>query len=262
MRLLFPNGEHSQILLSDGVSRVGSDAGNEVQLALDGIQPSHAEIELAAGSMRLRPLGGARISVNGTPVTGETSVGAGDRLAFADVQARVVAIERASSAPPPSKADVDDTGATKLRMALPKLILRGVSGAAFGKTFPIAKEMIIGRQHDCDIPIAAEEISRHHVRIKPGAEGLLVEDLGSANGTYINGKRVQQGLLKAGDELRLDSIRFMLIAPGMEIPRSADKPTAPSALRPESAGSKLPLVIGVLLALVLAAGAVWYFALR
>ena len=155
-----------------------------------------------------------------------------------------------------------DTGATKLRMALPKLILRGVSGAAFGKTFPVGKEMIIGRQHDCDIPIPAEEVSRHHVRIKPGAEGLLIEDLGSANGTYINGKRVQQGLLKPGDELRLDSIRFMLIAPGMEIPRGSDKPASTPAPAAASGGSKLPMIIGVLVVLAVIAGAVWYFALR
>lgn len=261
MKLLFPNGEHSQVLLSDGISRVGSEASCQVRLAFEGVEPAHAELELAAGTLRLRPLGSGRVSVNGAPVSAEMQVSAGDRLAFAEVQARVVAVERASSAPRPAKAEVDDTGATKLRMALPKLILRGVSGAAFGKTFPVAKEMIIGRQHDCDIPIAAEEISRHHVRIKPGAEGLLVEDLGSANGTYINGKRVQQGLLKAGDELRLDSIRFMLIAPGMEIPRGSDKPTAPSKL-PETTGSKLPMVIGSLVGLAVVAGAVWYFVLR
>src|SRR5690606_20500951 len=167
MKLLFPNGEHSQVLLSDGVSRVGSEAGCQIQLAFEGVQPGHAELELAAGALKLRPLGDARTSVNGAPITAETTVSPGDRLAFGNVQARVVAVERASSSPRPAKVDVDDTGATKLRMALPKLILRGVSGAAFGKTFPVGKEMIIGRQHDCDIPIPAEEISRHHVRIKP-----------------------------------------------------------------------------------------------
>ena len=262
MKLLFPNGEHSQVLLSDGVSRVGSDAACQVKLAFDGIESAHAEFNLANGALKLRPLGSGQTSVNGTPIMAETVVNPGDRLAFGDVQARVVAVERASSAPKPAKVDVDDTGATKLRMALPKLILRGVSGAAFGKTFPVGKEMIIGRQHDCDIPIPAEEVSRHHVRIKPGAEGLLSEDLGSASGTYINGKRVQQGLLKPGDELRLDSIRFMLIAPGMEIPRGSDKPASTPAPAAASGGSKLPMIIGVLVVLAVIAGAVWYFALR
>ena len=261
MKLLFPNGEHSQVLLSDGVSQVGSAPGCQVQLAFEGVESQHAELHLAAGELKLRPLGSGRTSVNGAPISAETAVSAGDRLAFGDVQARLVAVERASSAPRPAKAEVDDTGATKLRMALPKLILRGVSGAAFGKTFPVGKEMIIGRQQDCDIPIPAEEVSRHHVRIKPGAEGLLVEDLGSANGTYINGKRVQQGLLKPGDELRLDSIRFMLIAPGMEIPRGSEKPSTP-APEASSGGSKMPLMIGVLVGLAAIAGAVWYFVLR
>lgn len=262
MKLIFPNGEHAQVLLSDGVSRVGSAAGCQVTLAFEGVEPQHAELELAGDSFKLRPIGSGRTSVNGVPITEETAINPGDRLAFGEVQARVVAVERASSAPSPAKAQVDDTGATKLRMALPKLILRGVSGAAFGKTFPVGKEMIIGRQHDCDIPIPAEEISRHHVRIKPGVEGLLVEDLGSANGTYINGKRVQQGLLKPGDELRLDSIRFMLIAPGMEIPRSSDASASKPAPEVASGGSKLPMIVGVLVILAVVAGAVWYFGMR
>lgn len=115
-------------------------------------------------------------------------------------------------------AAADDAGATRIRMAVPRFVLRGVSGAAFGKTYPVAAMQTIGRQSDCDIEIASEEISRRHAQVKPVPEGLHVEDLGSANGTFINGKRIQQGVLKPGEELRLDNIRFLLIAPAAGVP--------------------------------------------
>jgi pSer/pThr/pTyr-binding forkhead associated (FHA) protein len=65
--------------------------------------------------------------------------------------------------------------------------------------------------------VPADEISRRHALVKPTPEGLAVEDLGSSNGTFINGKRVQHGFLNPGDELRLDAVRFILVAPGMEM---------------------------------------------
>jgi len=253
MKLLFPNGEHSQALLNDGTTRVGS--APTCQLVIASLAPVHAEIHLAGSTGSVRRAGDGAVTVNGAPVEGESPIRPGDLLGFGPVQARVVAVERAAAVAPPKRAaDVDDSGATRLRMAVPKFVLRGVSGAAFGKTFPVGKEMLVGRQQDCDIPVPAEEVSRHHARIKPTADGVMVEDLGSANGTYINGKRIQQGLLKAGDELRLDTIRFLLIAPGMEIPKAAAAPVAQPAARSSAVG----VVVGVVVALVVIAGAAWY----
>ena len=233
MKLLFPNGEHPQVLVNDGTTRVG--AGADCQVQLDGLAPLHAEVQLDGNNASVRRAGDAQVSVNGTPVEATAPLRAGDLVAFGSVQARVVAIERAASVAPPKRAaDVDDSGATRMRMAVPRFVLRGVSGAAFGKTFPVGKEVLIGRQADCDIPVPAEEVSRHHARAKPTADGLMIEDLGSANGTYVNGKRVQSGLLRPGDELRLDTIRFLLIAPGTEIPKTAAASPASAVPMPAS----------------------------
>ena len=51
------------------------------------------------------------------------------------------------------------------------------------------------------------------VRLSPTPEGMLVQDLGSTNGTYVNGRRVSQWIARAGDELRLDCIRFLIERP-------------------------------------------------
>jgi len=95
----------------------------------------------------------------------------------------------------------------------PSFVLRGVSGLVFGRTFAIDQPMTVGRLPVCDIPIQEPTLSRCHVRLSPTPEGMLVQDLGSTNGTYVNGQRVSQWVARAGDELRLDCIRFLIERP-------------------------------------------------
>jgi pSer/pThr/pTyr-binding forkhead associated (FHA) protein len=95
----------------------------------------------------------------------------------------------------------------------PVYVLRGVSGLVFGRTFAIDQPMTVGRLPVCDILIQEPTLSRCHVRLSPTPEGMLVQDLGSTNGTYVNGRRVSQWIARAGDELRLDCIRFLIERP-------------------------------------------------
>ena len=145
-----------------------------------------------------------------------------------------------------------------MRQALPKYILRGVSGPTFGKTYALVGTMVVGRQPDCDIPIAAEEISRQHARLQVTPEGVMVEDMGSANGTFINDKRVHTALLKPGEELRLDTVRFMLMSPGMDAPKPTTPAPAPAPVAKSSGGVGAGLWIAVGVGVLLAALATAY----
>lgn len=266
MKLFFPNGEHPQALLSTGENRVGNASTAQIALTAANIAAAHCTIALDEHEAATLVPGDGATTVNGKPATTATALRAGDLLGFADVQARLVAVEKAGLSSVPRPAPVDDSGATKVRMAVPKLVLRGVSGAAFGKTFPITGPVVIGRQADCDISIPSEEISRRHAQLKPTPAGLAVEDLGSSNGTYINGKRVQSGLMRPGEELRLDTIRFLLVAPGLEMPGGARPPAASAAVTAVSAAPKKGgaggLIAVVVIVLAAAAAAGWYFFLR
>ncbi|HMB57220.1 MAG TPA: FHA domain-containing protein [Arenimonas sp.] len=218
MKLVFPNGEHSQVLLSPGVNRIGSDPDSAAVLTQDGILPHHCEIHITSTGANLQVgVEGGPVTVNGKPVTDIMSLRAGDSIGIGPVVvAKYAIVEAARSAPSAGSPD-EDSGATRVRMAVPKYVLRGVSGAVFSKVFPVTGPVVIGRAAECDISVPADEISRRHAMVKPTAEGLSVEDLGSSNGTYINNKRVQHGFLNPGDELRLDAVRFILVAPGMEM---------------------------------------------
>jgi hypothetical protein len=258
MKLLFPNGEHSQVLLSAGSNRIGSAFDAQVVLTQPGVAPLHCEIQVQGEHATLVvPDPANPVSVNGRPAQGTLGVRPGDLIGIGPVQARIVAVEKVVATVQRAVA-VDDTSSTRVRIAVPRFVLRGVSGAAFGKTYPVPGPVTIGRQQDCDISVPSEEISRRHAMVKPTADGLMVEDLGSANGTFINGKRVQTGLMRPGEELRLDTIRFLLVAPGMEMPATQRAPSAEAA----KGGGKAGLIVGVIVGVALAAAAVWYFVLR
>jgi len=230
MKLVFPNGEHPQVLLSHGLNRIGSAGEGAVVLQAEGVVAHHCEIHVTSTGANLQvPAEGGPVSVNGKPVSDIMALRAGDMIGVGPVQARFAIVEAARSSKPAAGASAEDdgdNGVTRVRMALPKYMLRGVSGAVFGKVFPVHGPVVIGRAAEADISVAAEEISRRHALVKPTADGLSVEDLGSSNGTYINGKRVQQGFLKPGDELRLDAVRLILVAPGMEMAQQTTRVAA------------------------------------
>jgi pSer/pThr/pTyr-binding forkhead associated (FHA) protein len=66
----------------------------------------------------------------------------------------------------------------------------------------------VGRAIDNDIRLASTLVSRHHCRIEVGEEGTWVIDLGSANGTAVNGERIARRLLESGDTIQIGSVRI------------------------------------------------------
>jgi pSer/pThr/pTyr-binding forkhead associated (FHA) protein len=263
MKLIFPNGEHAPIALDEGVTRVGSAADCTLVLNVAGVAAHHCEISTHNGESTVRPLdASAPTVINGRQITQPTPLKPGDLLLFGRVGCRVSS-ERPAAAtiPPPSAAKkTDEAARTRVRNTLPKYMLRGVSGATFGKTFALTGTMVIGRQNDSDIPVPAEEISRHHARLQVTADGVLVEDMNSANGTFINDKRVQNGLLKPGEELRLDTVRFMLVAPGMDAKQQATARAEPAKAEAKSGGvNAIAIVIAIVVIAAIAFGAAKYF---
>ncbi len=65
----------------------------------------------------------------------------------------------------------------------------------------------IGRSEDCDIVLNTSQVSKRHCRIRV-ADAITVEDLDSANGTFVNGRRIQNSPLRDGDVLRVPGYKF------------------------------------------------------
>jgi diguanylate cyclase (GGDEF)-like protein len=86
--------------------------------------------------------------------------------------------------------------------------------AVLGLRVALAGEAVLGRDADCTVPLPAEDVSRRHARVSPDGAGHLLADLGSTNGTFVNGRRVEVHRLAAGDRVRLGPFVAAYVAAG------------------------------------------------
>src|SRR6266498_3072236 len=70
--------------------------------------------------------------------------------------------------------------------------------------------LLLGRHPECDVQVESRKISRRHCCIAQVDDHLVVRDLNSTNGIRVNGERVQEAILKPGDELTLGNQRYRL----------------------------------------------------
>ena len=217
MKLVFPGGEHPQVLLGPGVNRVGSDPQSNIVLDTPGVLPQHCQLHVSGTGVMLEVPSGTTVSVNGRHVDGLIALRPGDSVTFDHVLARLASVDttavRAGSdaAPGYPHAANDDPGVTAVRQVMPMYVLRGVTGGAFGRSYPLQGPATIGRSPECDIHINDLGLSRVHARLVPGEDGVQVEDLESTNGTFVNDRRVMKERLRVGDEVGFDKLRFRLV---------------------------------------------------
>ena len=85
-----------------------------------------------------------------------------------------------------------------------ELSLEIVEGTGAGQMVALAGPVTVGRAGGADLVLPDELVSRHHARITPSGSGAVVEDLGSRNGTFVNGEAVPGPThLTPGDQLQL-----------------------------------------------------------
>lgn len=224
MKLVFPDGDRPQMLLEQRLYRLGSAHDADVVIRVEGIEPLHCELQVGAQGVQLRVPKGIPVRVNERPVAGLIALRAGDTLGLAAVRIRLLdAAAGGSMASPAAMRSPEgaDRNATVVRPVLPKFVLRGLSGDHFGRSYPLQASLTIGRADDAGLRLALDSISRLHARLTPAGDEVLLEDLGSANGTWLNGKRVTRAPVMHGDEICFDTQRFQLVMPGQPIQAKA-----------------------------------------
>jgi hypothetical protein len=111
-------------------------------------------------------------------------------------------------------------------------ILRMVGGPKAGTEIPIDGDVVLGRE-GTDVVIDDPEISRRHVTLRPRAGGVEIEDLGSRNGTFLDGRRIERPtLVRTSGRIELGGTAFELSLdePGATLVR--ERPTGTAATRP------------------------------
>lgn len=91
------------------------------------------------------------------------------------------------------------------------------------RDFPIkGEDTVIGRRQDCDLRIQTGDVSRRHCLISLEDHEAIIQDLESANGTHVNGERVSEKTLSAGDTLKIGPAIFVVQIDGSPADISPD----------------------------------------
>lgn len=122
------------------------------------------------------------------------------------------------------------SNAAEPRSSGSRLALRFISGKYQGGEFPIGEgqEIIIGRSSELDMVLVEEMVSRRHARITLQDGVISIEDLGSTNGTFVNGEKIQKGTLREGD-------RILIGTSILKVVTSADTSTRRESLEAQAA---------------------------
>lgn len=106
----------------------------------------------------------------------------------------------------------------------PRYALRFISGKYQGGEYPLAEgqEIVIGRSSELDMVLVEEMVSRKHARIALAEGAISIEDLGSTNGTFVNGEKVQQGTLREGDRVLIGTNILKVVAAPQDAQARAD----------------------------------------
>ena len=225
---------------------IGREAPEEAgKLGLDPeLSRRHARVSRAAdGGLTIEDLG----SANGTFVN-DRRIDAMRRLEVGDVVRAgrtVLGVTDSSGAVEPSRPRAERPAAEPTVLnagAGPVLVV--TTGSALGRWLTLGDELVIGREVTGHGKLGDDtELSRRHARVARDAAGqLTIEDLGSANGTFLNGERVRgRQVLKVGDSVRVGSTVLQLTDGGRVRPSAPPaSPPAAAPATPRAARSRRP----------------------
>ncbi len=224
MKISFPGGERQDFLAGEGILRVGSSPENDIVLpANKGVRTRHIDLayEHRRGITLTVVESGAPVQVNGRPVREKAILRLGDSVIVGNVRLVVRPDEDRSEKPPKDEPDQE----LRSRHAPPRVVLRAMAGSYFGKVIPLRSRTVIGKGSECDLVLNEPSMSRRHAMIENTPDGLFLRDLGSANGTFVNGTSVRDTVLRPGDQLAFDQNRFLIEAPGYQSTSEDETPT-------------------------------------
>lgn len=167
--------------------------------------------------------GAGGVHVNGREIRRMAMLRVGDAIYVDGTELRLVSARAAR--PADHLADTPSADdAPNLRV-----VLRGVGGRFHGRCFTLAQPRLVGRHPDADIRIDDPAFADRHARLELSGEDVVLRDLGSAEGSVVNGEVVRDAVLEPGDQLVFDGQhRFVVEAPRRKA-RAAERDVAPGA---------------------------------
>lgn len=253
-KLRFPARDGADRPLSIGMHGIVPGEGDTLDVVGHGEAPVRLCVDRRG--MWLTVEGDTGVHVNGRQIRRMAMLRVGDAIYVDGVEARLVGAQ-----PPPKPEPGMDGG--EPRAADPRIVLRGVGGRYHGRSFTLERPRLVGRHPAADLRIDDPAFADRHARIEMVGDQVVLRDLGSADGSMVNGEMVRSAVLFAGDQVVFDGHhRFVVEAPRRVLPAlpaidgDADDVRADAVAATEGGRSwRLPwlLLAAMLLAVVLCA---------
>lgn len=235
LKIRFKDNKYNAVWLVEPKITIGRSATNALVIDDPLASDVHLEVLVDNEHLTLRNLVPTQpVTVNGQPVNGACELKPDDQITLGSVELVVIDPKKEAKV-----AAEESASTTQLRA--PKATgwsLKANHSALANRVFPLKEINVIGRASECDISLAAAHLSRRHAQLQIVDGMLFVKDLDSANGTYLNGKRVAEARVKRGDELRFDALSFGVMGPSDDLAKTAVRKA--SAVKAEIVEAKRP----------------------
>lgn len=220
LQLRFVDTARPPVWLVEETYILGSGSGCHIHLSGSSIKPRHAQLSVHDEKVSITPAADdTAVLVNGSRIYVQTPLVHDTKVQFGECHLLIVDPKRERSVVAPTE-----------HSSKPSWVLQSKTTALANKLFPIGRGMLVGRARECDLCLAVAHLSRRHARLFFEGGGLWVEDLNSANGTFVNGRRIAgRARLRDGDELTFDTLGFVVRGEAVAEP---DKTGAKTSLRP------------------------------
>jgi hypothetical protein len=245
-------GTHSAMPLGTGVHGIGR-AADGAMVVVDDLRQALVRFCVDRRGVWMTVEDPTRgVHVNGRPVRRMAMLRVGDAVYVDGVE--ILLVGKPAAELPPGLANAPaETGSDQ------RVVLRGVGGRYHGRSFTLERPRLIGRAADADIRIEDSAFPDRHARIDLSGDAIILRDLGSPEGSIVNGEPVRDAVLKPGDQVVFDAHhRFVIEAPSGRAPPDETSPAdsdpgehVQQALRNARSTRRLPWLL--LAALLIAA---------
>lgn len=202
---------------------IGRASDCDLILAGETVSRHHARIEKREGGFWIADTSSTGTRKDGTPITAETrltdgavlELGGHWRLVYRDLEKNLseesadpTRLHQESAKSETQILQMDPASAT-VRLITPQLLVEEKNGTRH-ELILRKKNTLLGTGTDCDVRVSDPFVSKHHVEAKLTPQGLMLVDLGSTNGTWLDGTSIREGLLKPGQEARIGQCSLQL----------------------------------------------------
>lgn len=209
LKIQFKDGSQDPVLLTNPGKTIGSGKINDIVVDEKGVNGFHADLKVEGDSVVLTDVKTQTGTfLNGQRIVGPMQLRVGDVIRIMAAELEVV-----DAAASTDGRTVVLSGSALNELAAGGWSIIAANGPDKGQVIPISHKVLVGRALDCDLSILGPGLSRKHAELNIVDGKLVVKDLGSANGTFLNNKKVKEARPKTGDLLQFEKVSFIVRGP-------------------------------------------------